>query len=481
MSGHAPKTAALLALHEDRLSPAGRRRIRAHLRTCADCRRELAAIQLYGGLADDARTAPVTPGPDWARVERALEAEARGRRFKRRALGAVAMAAAAAVALGVGLTAHRGSVSTAAPDPARPSRAAVPSAPAPEGAPASLQVQVTAVAGQVTLRAPHEAPRPLAVGDLLTTGTSLRAEAGAEAHLKMGTGTGFVLEPESRVLLVRADSEQATLRLEEGHVSNTVQPGGTDAGYQVEAGPYQVRATGTRFAVGHEGPVVSVQLTRGSVDVLRSGDLVESMQAPAGWSSAPPHRARPVRKPVALAQGSTEWPVLRLPKPRRVQAWEVGEQTFEAAGGLAMRLPEGKVELVGIERTGRRVDLTLDVDSAGLALTEAELGALLPEPVGHLDPEAIATTLRTIRPSLQRCYERAMRRRPDLHGRYRLEVKVGRSGVVQRSRMRSDGGDTPPTELTDCMARVVRRRPFPEPTGGPVTFEVPLNFQRVSR
>ncbi|MFW6023810.1 MAG: AgmX/PglI C-terminal domain-containing protein, partial [Myxococcota bacterium] len=385
------------------------------------------------------------------------------------------------VALGVGLAARPDAVSTTASDSAAPpTRSVVPPEVAPEAAPASIQMEVTAVAGRVTLRTPHERPRPLAVGDLLAPGASLHAQADAEAHLKMGAGTGFVLEPESRVVLVRADSEQVTLRLETGRVSNAVDPAGTETGYRVEAGPYEVRATGTRFAVGHDGGLVSVDLTRGSVDVLRSGRRVESMRAPAGWSSAPPHRSQPVRQPVALAEGSAEWPVLRLSTPKRVRSWELGDQTFDVAGGLAMRLPEGKADLVAIERTGRRIDLTLDVDSAGLALSEAEVGALLPEPVGHLDSEAISTTLRSIRPSLQGCYERAMRRRPDLHGRYRLEVKVGRSGTVQRSRMRSDDGDRPPNELTDCMSRVVHRRPFPEPTGGPVTFEVPLNFQRVS-
>ncbi|MFW6067713.1 MAG: zf-HC2 domain-containing protein, partial [Myxococcota bacterium] len=71
MTGHAPKTAALLALHEGRLSNAGRRRVERHLSECPRCLRELAAIRTYGEVVEEARSAPPA-ALDWTRIEQAV-------------------------------------------------------------------------------------------------------------------------------------------------------------------------------------------------------------------------------------------------------------------------------------------------------------------------------------------------------------------------------------------------------------------------
>jgi hypothetical protein len=60
-----------------------------------------------------------------------------------------------------------------------------------------------------------------------------------------------------------------------------------------------------------------------------------------------------------------------------------------------------------------------------------------------------------------------------LTGRFDLRVTVGVDGEVQRARLL---GDSLPDEFVHCVVSEARRFTFPPPTGGPLTFDVPLRF-----
>ncbi|MFW6052238.1 MAG: AgmX/PglI C-terminal domain-containing protein, partial [Myxococcota bacterium] len=363
--------------------------------------------------------------------------------------------------------------------------AAEPPSPAPEpGADAPLEGRATAVAGTVRVTPAGNTAQPLEVGTAVPEGATLQADPDAEAHVRLGAGTGLVFEGAGRLELARADSGLVRLLLREGRVSSRVGPDGAPARFEVQAGAVRVRVTGTHFAVRRQGDAVTVEVTEGAVEVAREGEALRLIRAPGRWSSveaSPEGDPRDPRAPVGLSESADRWPVLRLHPPGAVRGLEVAGRPFRAAGRLALRVPPGAQRVFLLRGRDERVPVDLTVGREGLSLSEAELSARLPEPVGHLPPGAIQETLRRIQPRLQSCYERAMRRRPDLHGRYRLEVRVGRSGVVQRARLSAVGdGDTPPAELSQCVIDTLRRRPFPAPRGGPVSFEVPLRFQRVS-
>ena len=112
-----------------------------------------------------------------------------------------------------------------------------------------------------------------------------------------------------------------------------------------------------------------------------------------------------------------------------------------------------------------------------MALDERELSAVRTGPVvGYLSPEQIEATVRPSIRMLRSCYERDLRRTdPDLRGSYVLRVVVGRDGAVRRATVSTD--DDLPHTLRSCLVRHASEWQFPEPVGGPVTFDLPLNLR----
>jgi ferric-dicitrate binding protein FerR (iron transport regulator) len=486
MTEHRAKTAALLAFEAGRLSTMGRARVEAHLGRCATCRRELAAMRVYGHVrAEVHRTPP--PEVDWSRVEQALAREAQHPprppwRSPLTVTAAALVTASAAAALIVMWLAPPSHPSTAGSTGATPSTAT--DATAQAARPRPLEPQVTATAGQVHIVRPGMEPAPLAAGDHLSPGASIRTGPGSQVHLRFTSGTGAVLGERGAVRIDTSTTHAIHLALEAGVVSHRVRRGGPLGDFRVTAGAYQVRVVGTRFAVQRQGDEVAVRVTEGTVEVLYGGQPLQVLKGPAQWGTEGAEAADDLEPvpPRGVEADATAWTVLRLPPSDRVRAWELDGLTFEALhGGVTLGLPPGEVRLRALLRTGDRVPVDLSIGATGHRLAEADLGDLLPEPVGHLPRAEITETIRQAGPALQSCYERAMRLQPDLSGRHTLQVRVGRSGIVQEARLLNGSPDgAPGGELTECVAGALRKRAFPAPRGGPITFEVPLSFQHVT-
>jgi hypothetical protein len=99
---------------------------------------------------------------------------------------------------------------------------------------------------------------------------------------------------------------------------------------------------------------------------------------------------------------------------------------------------------------------------------------------GWLEPTVIAGIVRTHQSELRRCYEQALRRRPDFGGGLTLRVVVGESGRVHQTRsVGADEGVDP--GFVACVGAQVRTWIFPRPTGGKVTFDLPVGLRTRTR
>lgn len=460
--GHAPKWRALLAYHEEALSPDGRTRLERHLERCPVCREALASMGAYDEVADSVRGA--APEVAFERIEPSVRRAAHRRR-RQRWFGAAAavLAAAAAVALWLRPT----------PRPIEPPRVAVTQPSPPEVTePARLQATVVAVGGDVRV-----GERGVALGTALQEEDALALAPGAALHVRLASGTGFAIAGSGELALSRLRADGVALALRRGRVVSQVRTG---THYAVEAGPYRVQVRGTRFEVRRDGERVAVTVDEGVVEVLREGALVALLPAPAFWSSHDDFEAAPLgslRAPRGLSDAAAGWGTIRLAPSERFARWEIDGETFDAAGGLAMRAPLGPLTLVAYDGRGRRYRAEIEVAEEG-ALVEDP--ALVPDPIptrqGTLRAEDIQAVVQPSVGRMQRCYERILRRmNPELEGTYALRVTVQRDGSVRRVRVITDADAPPP--FVACLEGIARRWQFPSPEGGPTaTFRLPLRF-----
>ena len=106
--------------------------------------------------------------------------------------------------------------------------------------------------------------------------------------------------------------------------------------------------------------------------------------------------------------------------------------------------------------------------SGAHATTGPRVGIALPSVHGRLPPEVVLRIVRQNLGRVRRCYEDALRTRPDAEGVVSVRLVIDRSGSVARA---SDGGaSTFPSEATTaCVVRQMNSLSFPQPEGGPET------------
>lgn len=508
--GHGPKLAALLALEEGVLSEAGERRIRRHLDACEHCRGTLGAIRSYAALSHEVAqgqsevdwsrvrmpvgaaelgSEPQPPSPSEAARDSVPERAVLRARLSRRRFGFTAGALAAAAAIGAGFFAWPG------PGQPAPKRAPVATAhPAPVATP--LVGWATAFSDGAELRNPAERGfRQVSLASTVKVGGVLRLTEGAVLDLALESGATLRLHS-AEVRFERLDSREIKLELRRGEVSQRVPPLRPGATYAVVAGDHEVRVHGTHFVVRRGAVGASVQLFEGEVAVHdRAGETVGSLHGAGEWHATPPEQRNPGGEPgagpdsqpreqaglalysplpfVSREGGAT----VAIPPFKRVARWRRGDSLLP--GDLAFRilLPLGQQTLVALLSTGEEVPVELDIGPQGLVLTHARLSRLLPRsgPVrGQLAPERLRSVLQAGQPRLQHCYERALRRFPDLQPSLSLRIDLGGTGGVRAVRVVK--GEAPEL-LQKCVERVAGSFRFPAP-GGPMTFDAPLRFRR---
>ncbi|MGF1467804.1 MAG: AgmX/PglI C-terminal domain-containing protein [Sandaracinaceae bacterium] len=475
MSRHAPKTAALLAYAEGALSPAGQRRLERHLGRCPVCEEHLRAIRAYHRTLAEARALPPRlEDPD--RIEEVLAEEAerisgvlRARRQQRgwwiAGTGALGLAAAAAL-VGLWLPA---STPPAAPVAAPSVPAPVPDEPPPDrGAPRDGTVSWVLADG--TWERPNGSRAALVAGQRVTEGGTLRVPEGSGCHVRLGPGTGLVLEGGTSLTFRRLRDAEVVLDLTAGRTVQRVAPLPPGGRFVVLADRVEVEVRGTHFAVDRRELQVQVQVQEGEVEI-RGPDGPRAVRAPGRW----PPSAEPVAElPGPWGLGEVELAPLTLADPDIVR-WAIDEGP-EVEGRLSLLLAPGPHRVRGWNAKGRRFGSVVEIGESPLRIGRADLEPeVVRPPRGELDPTDIARVVRAARRNLQRCYERALRNRPTLEPTMRLKVRVGALGDVTRVEIL----DAPEASqaLRSCVEGHARRWTFPSP-GGFVDFEVPLTFSR---
>jgi len=471
---HQPKWRALIAMDAGALSDEGERRLQRHLDECDRCSRALAEVRAFDSVAGEVRGSPLEMS--WSSMDLALRREAKAiakeqecspapQRRSGWTLPLVGLAVAAVVVLAIlwGVDTD-GEVADLETEPVVPAVEET----APETVPETIEGQVVAVAGR-----PQCDGTVLTLGDAIHEGDTLEAVAEHAVHVAFGPHTAVALVGAARLTATTLRPDEIVLELGHGKVSSVVEEG---RAFTVSAAPYEVRSLGTRFRVakGLDG-VVTVTLDEGSVEVLRDGERVARLDAPARWSSNPTERSAAETAVAAPSLGERTL-ALELPASERFLRWTIDGDPLPGGVAGALLLAPGEHEIVGFDTDGDPHATQLSLVDEGAALEERALEPVHAGPVvGYLEPEQIQATVAPSIRRLQACYERDLRRTdPNLSGNITLRVHVRPDGTVRRARLRGDA-DVPHT-LRSCLVRHASAWEFPEPEGGPVTFDLPLQL-----
>lgn len=132
---------------------------------------------------------------------------------------------------------------------------------------------------------------------------------------------------------------------------------------------------------------------------------------------------------------------------------------------LKERLAESKAQLIKAQQAKTCLLEPVDIKAAGAGQKHME---------GNVSPEAVVKVVRQNSGGLRACYEKALKRKPDLQYV---------SAVTARFEVQNTGSAksvvfTPHTdsEMERCMAQTMEKWKFPTFQGDPVAFEQPVNL-----
>jgi hypothetical protein len=94
---------------------------------------------------------------------------------------------------------------------------------------------------------------------------------------------------------------------------------------------------------------------------------------------------------------------------------------------------------------------------------------------GRLPAERIQGVVRAAAPAMRRCYEKALTRDPNLHGRLVTRFVIGLDGRVQHADVASNS--LPDCDAVSCIEGIYAQLHFDAPQGGSVTVVYPLRLE----
>jgi len=164
------------------------------------------------------------------------------------------------------------------------------------------------------------------------------------------------------------------------------------------------------------------------------------------------------------------------------------EKAFQGVGGVGVA--SGNDSLRGIKSGGSGSGRVADAGSlrggAGIAGAETGKGAgertvkgaiktETPAVDGDLDPNMVAKEVRSRLGAIKACYERALKRNPNLSGKVVIHWTITQAGTVSGVDVEQDTlGDA---EVASCIKSLIARWRFPAPSGGSVDVSFPFVFQ----
>jgi outer membrane biosynthesis protein TonB len=163
------------------------------------------------------------------------------------------------------------------------------------------------------------------------------------------------------------------------------------------------------------------------------------------------------------------------------------EKAFQGVGGVGVASADS---LRGIKSGGSGSGRVADAGSlrggAGIAGGETGKGAgertvkgaiktEAPAVDGELDPNMVAKEVKSRLGAIKACYERALKRNPNLSGKVVIHWTITQAGTVSGVDVEQDTlGDA---EVASCIKALVARWRFPAPAGGSVDVSFPFVFQ----
>lgn len=132
---------------------------------------------------------------------------------------------------------------------------------------------------------------------------------------------------------------------------------------------------------------------------------------------------------------------------------------------LKEQVAEAKAQLLKAQQAKTCLLEPLDLKAAGAGQKHME---------GNVSPEAVVKVVRQNSGGLRACYEKALKRKPDLQyvssvtARFEVQNTGAARGVVFAPHTDS--------EMERCMAQTMEKWKFPTFQGDPVAFEQPVNL-----
>jgi TonB family protein len=164
------------------------------------------------------------------------------------------------------------------------------------------------------------------------------------------------------------------------------------------------------------------------------------------------------------------------------------EKAFQGVGGLTVAT--GDAALRGVKSgtggsgkvaniSGLRGAGSIAGGDTGAGSTEKRITGIVkseaPAVDGALDPSLVSKEVRTRIGAIKACYERALKRNPNLSGKVKVRWTITAAGTVSAVEIEEDSmGDS---EVSSCIKGLVSRWRFPAPSGGSVDVVYPFVFQ----
>jgi TonB family protein len=164
------------------------------------------------------------------------------------------------------------------------------------------------------------------------------------------------------------------------------------------------------------------------------------------------------------------------------------EKAFQGVGGLTVATSDASLRGVktGTGGTGKVANISglrgagsIAGGDTGAGSTEKRVSGIVkseaPAVDGELDPSLVSKEVRARIGAIKACYERALKRNPNLSGKVKVRWTITAAGTVSSVDIEEDSmGDS---EVSSCIKGLVARWRFPAPSGGSVEVVYPFVFQ----
>jgi outer membrane biosynthesis protein TonB len=164
------------------------------------------------------------------------------------------------------------------------------------------------------------------------------------------------------------------------------------------------------------------------------------------------------------------------------------QRAFEGVGGLTVATGDASLRGVksGTGGTGRVANIaglrgggSIAGASTGNVGAERKVTAVVrsepPAVDGQLDPNIIVKEVKARMGAIKACYERSLKRNPNLSGKIAMRWTITPAGTVSGVEVDQDSMGDP--EVSSCIKSQISHWRFPAPAGGSVEVQFPFVFQ----